>query len=270
MNDASELRRPSSSRHDGRSRDELLAAHDPDAIRRRLDAGSAHSYLKDFVYGAIDGAVTTFAIVSGVAGAGLSSIIVVILGVANLIGDGFSMAAGNFLGTRAEQQQRAQLRKMEERHIEEVPEGEREELRQIFANHGFQGKDLEHVVDVLSADRERWVDIMLREEHGLAMTVPSPAKAALITFAAFILVGLLPLLPFLLNLATAAICPKPYLWSSIVTAGAFFVVGTIKSRFVEQRWTRAGLETLLVGGVAAGLSYLCGVLLSGIANGAGD
>lgn len=268
MNGASEAQRlsPSPPVHDGRSHDELVAAHDPEAIRRRLDAGSTHSYLKDFVYGAIDGAVTTFAIVSGVAGAGLSSGVVVILGVANLIGDGFSMAAGNFLGTRAEQQQRARLRKMEERHIDEVPEGEREELRQIFAHHGFEGRDLEHVVDVLSSDRERWIDIMLREEHGLAMTVPSPTKAALTTFAAFILIGLLPLLPFLVNLASAALCPRPYMWSSVLTAGAFFAVGTIKSRFVDQHWARAGLETLLVGGVAAGLSYLCGRLLAGIAS----
>jgi VIT1/CCC1 family predicted Fe2+/Mn2+ transporter len=253
--------------HDGKSLEELVAAHDPEEIRRRLDAGLSHSYLKDFVYGAIDGAVTTFAVVSGVAGAGLSSGIVVILGTANLIGDGFSMAAGNFLGTRAEQQQRDRLRRMEERHIDEVPEGEREELRQIFAHHGFVGKDLEHVVDVLSADRQRWVDIMLREEHGLAMSVPSPIKAAAATFAAFVLIGLLPLLPFLLNLVSDSLFRRPYVWSSAVTAGAFFAVGTIKSRFVDQHWLRAGLETLLVGGTAAGLSFLCGVLLAGIAKG---
>lgn len=251
--------------HDGKSHDELVAAHRPEAIRRRLEAGSTHSYLKDFVYGAIDGAVTTFAVVSGVAGAGLSSGIVVVLGVANLIGDGFSMAAGNYLGTQAEQQQRERLRRMEERHIDEVPDGEREELRQIFAHHGFDGVDLQRVVDVMSADRQRWIDVMLREEHGLAMSVTSPIKAALTTFGAFLLIGLLPLLPFLLNLAWRSACPNPYLWSTVVTAGGFFFVGAVKAKFVDQHWAHAGLMTLLVGGLAAGLSFLCGMLLAEIA-----
>ncbi len=251
--------------HDGKSHAELVASHKPEAIRRRLDAGSNYSYLKDFVYGAIDGAVTTFAVVSGVAGAGLSSSVVVILGVANLIGDGFSMAAGNYLGTQAEQQQRDRLRKMEERHIEEVPDGEREELRQIFAHRGFKGADLEHVVDVLSADRQRWVDTMLREEHGLATSVPSPIRAAFTTFVAFLMVGLLPLIPFLLNFVSKEFVPNPYLWSSAGTAGAFFLVGTVKARFVDQHWMRAGLMTLLIGGTAAALSFACGMMLAGVA-----
>jgi VIT1/CCC1 family predicted Fe2+/Mn2+ transporter len=250
--------------HDGTSHADLVAAHKPDAIRRRLDAGSTYSYLKDFVYGAIDGAVTTFAVVSGVAGAGLSSGVVVILGVANLIGDGFSMAAGNYLGTQAERQQRDRLRRMEERHIDEVPDGEREELRQIFAHYGFEGHDLEHVVDVMSADRQRWVDTMLREEHGLATSVPSSIRAALMTFVAFLIVGLLPLLPFLLNLVRREACPNPYLWSTAGTAAAFFLVGTVKARFVDQHWMRAGLMTLLVGGTAAALSFACGMMLAGV------
>ncbi len=80
------------------------AEHTPAAIRRRLEARPSQDYLKDSIYGAIDGAVTTFAVVSSVAGAGLSSGIVIILGLANLLADGFSMASGNFLGTRAENQ----------------------------------------------------------------------------------------------------------------------------------------------------------------------
>ena len=91
---------------DSRStRRELKETHTPRAVAERLAAPASHSYLRDFVYGAIDGAVTTFAVVSGVAGAELSGAIVLVLGMANLVGDGFSMAASNYLGSRAERQQ---------------------------------------------------------------------------------------------------------------------------------------------------------------------
>ena len=105
----------------------------PEAIARRLKAKPTHSYLRDFVYGAIDGIVTTFAVVAGVAGARLSTAIVVILGLANLVADGFSMAVGNFLATQAERQLKDKARAMEQKHIETVPEGEKEEIRQIFS-----------------------------------------------------------------------------------------------------------------------------------------
>ena len=251
--------------HDATLRSELEANHTAEVIAERLQREHQHSYLKDFVYGAIDGAVTTFAVVSGVAGAGLSSSIVVILGVANLIGDGFSMAAGNYLGTRAEAEQREKTRKMEERHIQEFPEGEREEIRQIFAEKGFDGELLEQVVDKITEDRTMWVETMLREEHGLSLENPSAMKAATTTFVAFLMIGLLPLLPFLINLFPAVLLSSPYLISAIMTGMAFFMVGAAKSRFVETFWILSGLETLFVGGLAASLAYLCGVLLKGIA-----
>ena len=103
----------------------LEHSHVPTDIAARIAAPNSRSYLKDGIYGAIDGAVTTFAVVSGVAGAGLSPSIVIVLGVANLVGDGFSMAAGNFLGTRAENQELEKLRAVEYKHIRECPEGER-------------------------------------------------------------------------------------------------------------------------------------------------
>jgi VIT1/CCC1 family predicted Fe2+/Mn2+ transporter len=239
-------------------------SHTPAAIRARLQAGPDHSYLRDFIYGAIDGSVTTFAVVSGVAGAGLDSKIVIILGLANLIGDGFSMAAGNFLGVRAEQQLRDQARHEEETHIAQFPEGEREEIRQIFASKGFAGKDLDRAVKIITADINRWVDTMLKEEHGLSLQGPKPLRAALTTFLAFLLVGAIPLLPFLVNVIVGEIIPEPFYFSMAMTGAAFFVVGAFKSRFVRESWYRAGLETLVVGGTAAGLAFLVGVVLKSL------
>src|SRR5918993_2054889 len=98
--------------------------HTVEAIGERLAAGPRHNYLRDWIYGGIDGAVTTFAVVTGVVGANLSPAIILILGFANLVADGFSMAASNFLGTRAEHDDIKRIEKIEHRHIEFEPEGE--------------------------------------------------------------------------------------------------------------------------------------------------
>lgn len=243
----------------------LEHSHAPRNIAERLSQQRRPSYLKDFVYGAIDGAVTTFAVVSGVAGAELSSNIILILGVANLLGDGFSMAAGNFMGTRAAQEQLAKLRQMEQLHIEHAPDGEREEIRQIFELKGFEGILLDQVVAVITADESRWVETMLQEEHGVSLTPISPMNAAITTFLAFLMVGTLPLLPFLLALIGIQVSENLYLVSTLLTGGAFFLIGAAKSRFVDHHWLYSGMETLLVGGIAAALAYSCGVLMSGFA-----
>lgn len=245
-------------------RDPILAAdHSPDAVRRRLSTPPSSSYLRDFIYGAIDGAVTTFAVVAGVEGASLSTSVVLILGGANLIADGFSMAVSNFLGIRAERQQLERARLEEERHVRLVPEGEREEIRQIFAAKGFEGEDLERVVDVITADYDLWVSTMLREELGFGGVAPSPLRAGATTLAAFILVGSFPLLAFVFDAAAGGL-GNVFAWSTAMTAVAFFAVGSLKARFVEQAWWRSGLETLAIGGAAAVLAFAAGALLEGL------
>jgi len=244
----------------------LAAEHTPQAIEERLAGGPVHSYLRDWVYGAIDGTVTTFAVVAGVMGAELASSVILVLGVANLFADGFSMAVGNFLGTRAEEERRQKLRRAEHDHIRLHPHGEREEIRQIFAAKGFEGADLERAVDTITSDVDRWVETMLTEEHGLSLVGPNPLRAAWSTFWSFVIVGAIPLLAFVYqNFTDGVPVDRAFMFSSAMTAAAFFAVGALKGRFVDQSWFRGGLETLGIGGLAAIIAYGVGVLLRGIA-----
>lgn len=242
-------------------------SHSPEAIRERLRDEPGQSFLKDFIYGAIDGAVTTFAVVASVAATGLSSGIVIILGLANLLADGFSMAAGNFLGTRAENQSRDRAIYEEGKEIEAHPEGEREEVRQIFAAKGFEGDVLEEIVEVITSDEKRWIETMITEEHGLSLNTPSAWKAAGVTYMAFILVGAIPLITYVLEYFVPGTISSPFWIAALLTGVAFFIVGALKSRFVGKPWVLEGFETLSIGALAAGIAYVIGLLLKPIVNG---
>jgi VIT1/CCC1 family predicted Fe2+/Mn2+ transporter len=228
--------------------------HTTEAIRRRLESGPTHNYLRDWIYGGIDGAVTTLAVVTGVAGAQLSKWIILALGFANLFADGFSMAASNYLGTKAEHDDWSRLEKIEHRHIELAPEGEREEVRQIFERKGFAGNDLQRMVELTTADRQRWVRTMLVDEYGLPHAVRSPWIAAVCTFTAFVVCGLAPLLPYLFGSEYSMTI------SVTLTAIMFLAIGSIKSKWSTSSWWHSGLTTLLVGAIAAALAYFAGVL----------
>lgn len=229
--------------------------HSPDAIRRRLERGPQHNYLRDWIYGGIDGAVTTLAVVTGVAGAQLSDWIILALGFANLLADGFSMAASNYLGTKAEHDDWRRLQDIENRHIDLAPDGEREEVRQIYARKGFAGEELRRIVELITADRERWVQTMLADEYGLPRAIRSPWIAALSTFTAFLICGLAPLLPYLFGSENSLTL------SALLTGIVFFVIGSVKSRWSTSSWWHSGLTTLAVGATAALLAYCMGVFI---------
>jgi VIT1/CCC1 family predicted Fe2+/Mn2+ transporter len=236
----------------------LEHGHHPGEIAERLEKGPKASYLRDWVYGGIDGTVTTFAIMAGVVGADLSAGVVIVLGIANLLADGFSMAAANYSSTKTEIEEYEQVRRMEERHVDLAPEGEREEVRQIFRAKGFEGEALDSAVEVITEHRELWIDTMMTEEHGMPPINRSPARAALYTFLAFVLCGSVPILAYLFGLAN----PLPV--ALVMTGATFFAIGSLRSRWSPTPWWRAGLETLAIGMAAAGVAYVVGNLLQGL------
>jgi VIT1/CCC1 family predicted Fe2+/Mn2+ transporter len=228
--------------------------HSQQEIAERINAPPGRGVLRDVVYGGIDGSVTTFAIVAGVAGAGLSPFIIVALGLANVLADGFSMAAGNYSGTKAELDNIRRIRAIEERHIHLYPDGEREEVREILAQKGLSGRVLDEATDAITANHDNWINLMIEGEYGLGSVDPHPIKAAMATFLAFLVAGMIPLLPFLAGVERA------FALSAWMTMGVFFAIGALKSRWSLAPWWRSGGETLLIGGAAASIAYLVGSL----------
>jgi VIT1/CCC1 family predicted Fe2+/Mn2+ transporter len=237
---------------------ELEHSHEPAAVAARLAAGPKPTYLPDAVYGAIDGTVTTFAVVAGAVGADLSARVVLILGAANLLADGFSMACGNFAGARAAHDYYTHLRAREERHIASDPDGERIEIREIYRTKGFTDAALDAITRLVTSRREVWIETMMAEEYGLSAAQRSPIGAATTTFVAFVAAGSLPLLPILLAI------PHAIAISAIATGIVFLLIGAAKSRWAARSWWRSALETFAIGMGAAIVAYLVGYLVDKI------
>ncbi|MFD1216948.1 VIT1/CCC1 transporter family protein [Microbulbifer celer] len=239
-------------------RQQLRQEHRPENIARRLQQPPEPRRLSDLVLGAIDGCITTFAIVCGAYGAGFPSSVVVVMGIANLIADGFSMAVSNYEAVGAEQHFFESARRTEEQHIELVPEGEREEIRQIFAAKGFRGESLELIVNTVTSDRRLWVDTMLQEEYGLSRVFPNAFASAWWTFIAFVVVGLIPLTPFLFSGLTQT---QEFVGSALLAGVVFIAIGLVKGVVNRTARLRSAFRTFLLGGGAAALAFCVGYLL---------
>ena len=167
------------------------------------------------------------------------------------------MAIGNYSGTKAERDDIARIRQMEYRHIRDIPEGETEEVRQILMLKGLKGKTLEDATKSITENETSWINLMMVDEYGKSPVDPEPWRSALATFLAFLLCGIVPLLPYLTSVG------EPFFAASIATAGVFFTIGMLKSAWSLTPWWRSGLETLAMGSAAAAIAYFIGYLLRG-------
>ena len=219
--------------------------------------------IEEFVYGATDGAVTTFAVVAGVVGAGLSPSIILILGFANLFADGFSMAIGNYLGSKSQKEYIEKERRREEWEIDNLVEQEKQEIKDIYIEKGFKAELLDEIVSVITSRRKVWIDTMMKEELGLIEDKKQPLDAAITTFTAFNLVGLIPLIPFIfLHLSGFAISTEyAFIYSVVFTGISFFLIGIVRGKIVNKSLLRTGINTLAVGGIAAFCGLCCRSLI---------
>src|SRR3989344_5458209 len=220
----------------------------PDIRERHIVTGR---YLKDIVFAANDGIITTFAVVAGTVGADLSPAIILILGFSNMFADGFSMASGNFLGTRSEKDFYRKEEKEEYREIKEIPERERQEVRDILIEKGYEGAKLEQMVSLISGNEKFWVEFMMLEELKLySPEDESASRNAAITFASFVVAGVIPLVPYVAFGQHAS-----FLMACVFSGAALFTVGALRAYFSPRSAFALGLEMLVVGGIAAAIAY---------------
>ena len=217
-------------------------------------------YLGEFVYGGIDGCVTTFAVVSGSVGAGLDSAVIIILGFANLLADGFAMSIGAYLSTRSEQDNYDKHKQAEYWEVDNLPDTEMEDIRKIYAAKGFKGELLEQVVQVITSNREVWVNTMMKEELEMIKEDRSPFWIGTYTYISFIMIGLIPLIIYVIDYFYP-LNQNLFLIASILTGIGFVFIGWLKTHINRTSVWKGILETLVLGGIAAVVSFYVGYFL---------
>ena len=229
--------------------------------KRSTFFGFQKEYIAEFVYGGIDGVITTFAVVAGSAGAELAVPIVLILGFANLIADGFAMSVGSYFSAKSENESYDKHKAVEYWEIENLREKEVEEIREIYEAKGFEGDLLKQVVDVITSDDEVWVDTMMKEELKMMKDDRPPWKRGLVTFLAFNLVGFIPLSTYALTVFVDVSSSDLFMLSSFSTAVALAFIGALKGYVTEQSRIKGIIETVFLGGIAAIIAFFVGDIL---------
>lgn len=248
-----------------RNKQASIQAHDEKKIAAAIEqhGGESSQFIGNMVYGGLDGIISVFAVVSGVAGASLSSAVLLILGAANLLGDGISMGIGAYLSLKSEKEYYQKEFERESWEAANYPEGEKRELTAIYHKQGYPREDAEKLVEIQSKDQTRWVNAMMVHELGMIKDERKPMSAAWITFGSFVLFGLLPLLIYVIDLVFGLHLPmQSKFFVSIGLSGlALFGLGAAKYFITRRSPWRSGLEMLIVGGLAAAVAYFIGVLL---------
>ena len=225
-------------------------------IERHFTAGEV---VRDVVIGMSDGLTVPFALAAGLSGAVDNSRIVVVAGLAEIAAGSIAMGLGGYLAARSDAEHYESERKREQREVEEIPDEEAREVMNVFTDYGLTRTEATPVVDALTKKPKEWVDFMMRFELGLEEPNPKRALQSAVTIAgSYIAGGFIPLLPYMvLHSARMALA-----WSAVVTLIALGVFGYIKGRFTGARPRRSALQTVVIGGLAAGAAFLIAKAIS--------
>ena len=213
---------------------------------------TATAAVRDVVIGMADGLTVPFALAAGLSGAVDSNAIVVTAGLAEIAAGSIAMGLGGYLAAKTDAEHYQSERLRERRETETVPEVEAEEVADVFRAYGLAESQIAPLVDVIRADRDRWIDFMMRFELGLEMPDPTRARNSALTIAiSYIAGGLIPLAPYIVvsSVSTA-------LWASVgMTLTALAIFGVVKGRLTGLSPLRGGLQTALTGGLAAAAAF---------------
>jgi len=212
----------------------------------------ATATVRDIVIGMADGLTVPFALAAGLSGAVASTGLIVTAGLAEVAAGSIAMGLGGYLAAKTDAEHYASERQREIREVEEIPERELEEVADVLRGYGLDEEHIGPVTAAIAADRERWVDWMMRFELNLEAPRPARARKSAMTIGgAYIIGGLIPLSSYMLfNTMATAIGV-----SVAVTLASLFVFGFIKGRFTGISPWRGGLQTIVTGGLAAAAAY---------------
>jgi VIT1/CCC1 family predicted Fe2+/Mn2+ transporter len=219
-------------------------------VERHFTAGLV---VRDAVIGMADGLTVPFALAAGLTGAVDTTWIIVVAGIAEITAGAIAMGLGGYLAARSDAEHYASERARERREVHEIPADEAAEVLQLLQDYGLRAEEAAPVVEALKKRPEAWVDFMMRFELGLER--PDPARAlwsALTIGGAYAVGGFIPLFPYMvMKHALQALA-----LSSAVTIVALAVFGYVKGRFTGAGPVRSALQTVLIGGLAAGVAFL--------------
>lgn len=245
--------------------------HDMKSTKSEEGHQEEGGFLKPIIFGGLDGILTSFAIVAGAAGGELSSDVVLILGFSNIFADALSMGVGEFLSSKANNEWVLTEREREVWEFENYPEGEIQEMIDIYIKKGLTEEDATNIVRTMAKYKDFFLDIMMT--HELELQVPEEnylmesIKEGLVMFCSFAFFGALPLLGYVF---IPLILPEwgadhLFITACIVTGVVLFFMGSVKSYVSSQHWLQAGLETLVLGGCCATVAYTIGQLIGNLA-----
>jgi vacuolar iron transporter family protein len=213
---------------------------------------TASETLRDVVIGMSDGLTVPFALAAGLTGATANSTIIVTAGLAEIAAGAIAMGLGGYLAARDQTDHYDREYKRELREVAEIPEDEKKEVTTIFREYGLSDSEIKPIVETLSQRPGDWIKFMMRFE--LNIERPDPRRAALsaITIAAsYIVGGLIPLVPYII----CANAVRALLYSVIATMVALFAFGFVKGKFTGIASGKSGLQTLIIGSIAAAAAF---------------
>ena len=220
---------------------------------------TAGEVVRDVVIGMSDGLTVPFALAAGISGAIDNSRLVVVAGLAEIAAGSIAMGLGGYLAARSDAEHYASERLREEREVEEIPDEEAREVQNVFTDYGLTRDESAHIVEALTKKPKQWVDFMMRFELGLEEPDPKRALQSAFTIAgSYIAGGFIPLSPYMVFHSSH----QALLWSALVTLAALGVFGYIKGRFTGSRPGRSALQTIVIGGLAAGAAFLIAKAIS--------